>query len=103
MGPALVTTDEVADPGTLDIRLRLNGEVMQSSSTREFIFGVRALLLFLSATMTLEPGDVILTGTPPGVGFARRPPVYLKAGDLVEVEIGGLGVLSNPVVASGRV
>lgn len=97
MGPALVTADEVPDAGALAIGLRLNGEVMQASNTREFVFGVPALLAFLSTTMTLEPGDVILTGTPPGVGFARRPPVYLRPGDLVEVEIEGLGVLRNPV------
>lgn len=98
LGPVLVTADEVPDPGALDVRLRLNGTVMQASNTREFVFGVPALLAFLSATMTLEPGDVILTGTPPGVGFARRPPVYLQPGDVVEVEISGLGVLRNPVL-----
>jgi 2-keto-4-pentenoate hydratase/2-oxohepta-3-ene-1,7-dioic acid hydratase in catechol pathway len=102
MGPALVTADEVPGPGALDVRLRLNSEVMQHSNTDEFVFSISALLAFLSATMTLEPGDVILTGTPPGVGFARKPPVYLKAGDIVEVEIEGLGVLRNPVVAPGR-
>jgi 2-keto-4-pentenoate hydratase/2-oxohepta-3-ene-1,7-dioic acid hydratase in catechol pathway len=100
MGPAMVSADEVPDPGTLDIRLRVNGQQLQDSNTREFVFGVDALVAFLSDTMTLEPGDVILTGTPPGVGFARRPPVFLKPGDIVEVEIAGLGVLSNPVAGS---
>ncbi len=103
MGPALVTADEVPDPGALDIRLRLNGEEMQHSNTDEFVFSIPALLAFLSATMTLEPGDVVLTGTPPGVGFARQPPVYLQPGDVVEVEIEGLGVLRNPVVGEGYI
>lgn len=99
LGPALVSADEVPEPGTLDIRLRRNGETLQSSNTREFVFGVPELIAFLSESMTLEPGDVILTGTPAGVGFARRPPVYLGHGDVVEVEIAGLGTLTNPVVA----
>jgi 2-keto-4-pentenoate hydratase/2-oxohepta-3-ene-1,7-dioic acid hydratase in catechol pathway len=99
IGPAIVTLDEIAAPHALPIRLRLNGEVMQDSNTDQFVFGIPALVEFLSATMTLEPGDLVLTGTPPGVGFARRPPVYLRPGDVVEVEIGGLGVLRNPVVA----
>jgi 2-keto-4-pentenoate hydratase/2-oxohepta-3-ene-1,7-dioic acid hydratase in catechol pathway len=101
LGPALVTLDEIADPHALRIRLRLNGAVMQDSNTDQFVFGIPALIAFLTRTLTLEPGDVILTGTPPGVGFARRPPVYLKPGDVVEVEIEGLGVLRNPV-ASGE-
>jgi len=99
MGPAIVTRDEVPDPHRLRIQLRLNGETMQDSSTEQLIFGIDRLVEFLSATVTLEPGDVIATGTPPGVGFARKPPVFLKAGDLMEVEIEGLGVLSNPVLA----
>ena len=99
LGPALVTLDEIADPHALRIRLRLNDAVMQDSNTDQFVFGIPALIAFLTKTLTLEPGDVILTGTPPGVGFARRPPVYLKAGDVVEVEIEGLGVLRNPVTS----
>ncbi len=91
--------DAVGDPHALRIRLRLNGQTMQDSSTAQLIFGIDHVVSFLSQTVTLEPGDVIATGTPPGVGFARKPPVFLKAGDVVEVEVEGLGVLSNPVVA----
>lgn len=99
MGPAIVTRDEAGDPHRLRIRLRLNGQTMQDSSTEQLIFGIDHVVAFLSETVTLEPGDVIATGTPPGVGFARKPPVFLKPGDIVEVEVEGLGVLSNPVVA----
>jgi 2-keto-4-pentenoate hydratase/2-oxohepta-3-ene-1,7-dioic acid hydratase in catechol pathway len=99
MGPWLVTSDEIADPGHLEIRLRLNGAAMQQSSTSNLIFGVPDLIAFLSETITLEPGDVIATGTPAGVGWVRKPPVFLKPGDRVEVEVQGLGVLANPVVA----
>jgi 2-keto-4-pentenoate hydratase/2-oxohepta-3-ene-1,7-dioic acid hydratase in catechol pathway len=99
MGPHLVTADEVGDPHNLPIRLRLNGQVMQNSNTKEFIFPVPVLIAHLSKVMTLEPGDLIFTGTPPGVGSARKPPVWLKEGDEVEVEIEGLGVLRNPVLA----
>jgi len=98
LGPWLVTADEVPDPGALAIRLRLNAQLMQDSSTREFVFDVGQLVAFIAETITLEPGDVVLTGTPPGVGFARRPPVFLSPGDVVDVEIGPLGVLSNPVI-----
>jgi 2-keto-4-pentenoate hydratase/2-oxohepta-3-ene-1,7-dioic acid hydratase in catechol pathway len=98
-GPVLVTADEVPDPHNLPIRLRLNGKTMQDSNTKQMIFSVGEVLAYLSQVFTLEPGDLIFTGTPPGVGFARKPPVFLKAGDVVEVEIDGLGVLRNPVVA----
>jgi 2-keto-4-pentenoate hydratase/2-oxohepta-3-ene-1,7-dioic acid hydratase in catechol pathway len=97
-GPELVLADEVPDPHNLGIRLRLNGQTMQDSSTKQMIFSVAATLQYLSKVFTLEPGDLIFTGTPPGVGFARKPPVYLKPGDVVEVEIDGLGILKNPVV-----
>ena len=97
-GPELVTADEVPDPHNLRIQLRINGRTMQDSNTREFIFGVPQLIAYLSQVMTLEPGDLIFTGTPPGVGFARKPPVWLQPGDIVEVEIDGLGILRNPVI-----
>lgn len=96
-GPELVTTDEVPDPHDLGIRLRLNGQTMQDSSTKQLIFGVPELLAYITQVFTLEPGDLIYTGTPPGVGFAKKPPLFLKDGDVVEVEIDGLGVLRNPV------
>ena len=97
LGPWLVTADEIPNPDNLDIKLRLNGKLMQSSNTGEMVFGVANLVSFLSELMTLDPGDIIATGTPAGVGFARRPPVYLKSGDEVEIEIGGLGRLRNGV------
>lgn len=97
MGPYLVTADEVADPGRLRIRCLVNGSVVQDSSTAEMIFGVRELIAFISQGITLEPGDVIATGTPHGVGFARKPPLFLKPGDVVTVEIERLGSLTNPV------
>ncbi len=96
-GPFLATTDELPDPQRLAIRLRVNGETRQDSSTEQMIFGVAELVMYLSEAFTLEPGDVIATGTPPGVGFARRPPLWLCEGDRVEVEVEGLGVLANPV------
>lgn len=96
-GPWLVTADDVPDPHNLRISLRLNGETMQDSNTREFIFTIEQVVAHVSQLMTLEPGDVIFTGTPPGVGMARTPPVFLKAGDVVEVEVENLGALSNPV------
>src|SRR5947207_5707629 len=98
VGPTLITKDEVPNPRALPIRLKLNGLVMQNSNTNQMIFGVEDLLAYISQVVTLEPGDLIYTGTPPGVGVARKPPVYMKDGDVVEVEIEGLGVLRNPVV-----
>jgi 2-keto-4-pentenoate hydratase/2-oxohepta-3-ene-1,7-dioic acid hydratase in catechol pathway len=97
-GPWLVTADEVPDPQKLSIRLRLNGQTMQESNTGQMVFGVGAVLAYISQVFTVEPGDLIFTGTPPGVGIARKPPVYLKAGDVVEVEIEGLGLLRNRCV-----
>ena len=87
-----------ADPHGLGIKLRLNGQTMQSSSTKQMIFSAGDLVAYLALVFTLEPGDLIYTGTPPGVGFARQPPVFLKAGDVCEVEIEKLGILRNPVV-----
>lgn len=98
-GPHLVTADEIPDPHALAIRLRLNGQTMQDSNTKQMIFPLGIVLEYLGRVLTLEPGDLIFTGTPPGVGIARKPPVYLKPGDMVEVEIEGLGVLRNPVMA----
>ncbi len=99
VGPELVTPDEVPDPQNLGIRLRLNGQTMQDSNTSQLVFGVDELIAYLSQIFTLEPGDLIFTGTPPGVGMARKPPVWLKAGDTVEVEIDRLGTLKNTVIA----
>ncbi|WP_149114709.1 fumarylacetoacetate hydrolase family protein [Limnoglobus roseus] len=98
-GPWIVTADEKLDPHNLQIQLRLNGSTMQNSSTKEFIFGVPTMLAFITQVITLQPGDLIFTGTPPGVGISRKPPVLLKAGDICEVEIEGIGTLKNPVVA----
>ena len=99
VGPYLVTADEVPDPHDLGIRLRLNGRLMQDSNTSQLIFRVPEMIAYLSKVFTLTPGDLIFTGTPPGVGMARKPPVWLKPGDVVEVEIDGLGTLRNPVAA----
>ncbi|MFA6563488.1 MAG: fumarylacetoacetate hydrolase family protein [Verrucomicrobiia bacterium] len=98
-GPWLVTRDEVPDPHNLTIRTWLNDQLMQDSNTANLVFGVPALVEFLSQTITLEPGDIIATGTPPGVGCFRKPPVFLKPGDVVKMEIAGLGTLENPVMA----
>jgi 2-keto-4-pentenoate hydratase/2-oxohepta-3-ene-1,7-dioic acid hydratase in catechol pathway len=97
-GPELVTADEVGDAGNLRICLRINGVTMQDSRTSQLIFGVAELVSYISGVCTLSPGDLIFTGTPPGVGSARKPPVYLKPGDTVEVEIENIGILRNPVV-----
>ncbi len=99
IGPALTTRDEVPDPHALGICARVNGTTLQDSNTSKMIFRVPELIQFISEGMTLEPGDIIATGTPEGVGVFRTPPVFLKAGDIVEVEIEKLGVLRNPVVA----
>jgi 2-keto-4-pentenoate hydratase/2-oxohepta-3-ene-1,7-dioic acid hydratase in catechol pathway len=99
VGPALATRDAVPDPQALRIRCLVNGEALQDSSTAEMVFPVDELIEFISAAITLEPGDLIATGTPAGVGFARKPPVFLQPGDEVSVEIEGVGTLTNPVVA----
>ncbi|MHC2067517.1 fumarylacetoacetate hydrolase family protein [Bremerella sp. T1] len=99
LGPELVTADEIDDPHDLRIQCRLNGETMQDSSTSQLIFRIDFLVSYLSKICTLMPGDLIYTGTPPGVGMARKPPVFMKPGDTVEIEIEGLGVLTNPVIA----
>jgi len=100
LGPFITTRDEIADVQALKIEGRLNGEVMQSSNTAKMIFKIGYLISYLSQGITLEPGDVIATGTPEGVGVFRDPPVLLKAGDVYEVEIEGLGTLRNPVIAA---
>src|ERR1700752_1982239 len=100
MGQSIVSTDVITDPHKLSIKLILNGKTMQDSNTNQLIFGVPALIEFLSQSITLEPGDVIATGTPPGVGFARKPPVFLQAGDEMVVEIDGIGGLGSKVAAS---
>ncbi|GGD69755.1 fumarylacetoacetate hydrolase family protein [Paenibacillus nasutitermitis] len=94
-GPWIVTADEIADPGRLDISLRLNGEMMQNSNTKELIFDIAYLISFLSNTITLQPGDIISTGTPPGVGMGRTPQIWLKPGDIVEVAVEGIGTLRS--------
>ncbi|GJL65346.1 MAG: hypothetical protein NPIRA05_03170 [Nitrospirales bacterium] len=97
LGPTLVTTDEIPNPNNLKIKTILNGKTMQDSTTSDMIFNIPTLISFLSEGTTLLPGTVILTGTPPGVGFARNPPVFLQDGDQVTIEIEHIGRLSNPV------
>ena len=97
MGEFVATADEIPNPQDLAIRFRLNGETLQDANTSLMIFSVAELVSYVSRFCTLEPGDVVATGTPAGVGFARTPPVWLKEGDVMEVEIDGLGVLANPV------
>ncbi len=95
-----MTRDEIPDPHCLRIRARVNGVTLQDSNTSKMIFRIPQLIEFISASITLEPGDIIATGTPEGVGAFREPPIYLKAGDAVEVEIEKLGVLQNLVVGA---
>jgi 2-keto-4-pentenoate hydratase/2-oxohepta-3-ene-1,7-dioic acid hydratase in catechol pathway len=98
LGPEIVTPDEIPQgPNALRITSRINGQVMQDSNTSDMIFPVPRILAILSEAMTLEPGDIIATGTPSGVGYPRKPPVFMKAGDTAEIEIEGIGILSNPV------
>ncbi len=99
MGPVLVTTDEIKDPQALTLECRLNGRTMQKGSTSDMIFSVGEIISFLSQSTTLAPGTVILTGTPSGVGFTRKPPVYLKPGDVLETEIKDIGALKNKITA----
>ncbi|MBO1038599.1 fumarylacetoacetate hydrolase family protein [Brucella pituitosa] len=98
-GPWLVTKDEVADPQNLGMWLKVNGETMQDGSTKTMVYGVRHLVSYLSQFMSLQPGDIISTGTPPGVGMGMKPPRYLKAGDVVELGIEGLGTQKQNVRA----
>jgi 2-keto-4-pentenoate hydratase/2-oxohepta-3-ene-1,7-dioic acid hydratase in catechol pathway len=99
LGPAIVTADEIADPHQLDIRLEIDGEVLQHSNTRELVFKIPDLIEHLSSITPLLPGDIISTGTPPGVGLGRNPKRWLRPGETVTVTIEGIGSLTNPVVA----
>ena len=99
MGPAIVTADEIADPHDLKIGLSIDGEVLQNSSTRELVFKIPELIEYISSITPLLPGDIISTGTPPGVGLGRTPKRWLKPGETVTVTVEGLGALTNPVVA----
>ena len=98
MGPWIVTADEIPDPQQLTVRLRVNDVTKQESNTSLMLFSVRAIIAILSQGLTLEPGDIIATGTPSGVGFARNPPEFLQAGDIMETEIEGIGTMRNPVI-----
>lgn len=100
LGPCLVTADEISDPSRLRLTLRLNGGVMQDRTNEDWIFPLPRLLAWLSQAMTLEPGDIVSTGTPAGIGWFRRPQVFLQPGDICELEISGIGRLVNPVVAA---
>jgi 2-keto-4-pentenoate hydratase/2-oxohepta-3-ene-1,7-dioic acid hydratase in catechol pathway len=97
LGPCVVTADEISDPNNLGIRALLNDQIMQASNTSDMIFDVQTLISDLSRSLTLLPGTVILTGTPEGVGFTREPPVYLRKGDVIAIEIDGIGSLANPI------
>ena len=99
LGPCLVTPEEISDPANLFLRTKVNGELMQESPTSDMIFDVPTLIAFLSGSTMLRPGTVILTGTPSGVGMGRKPPRWLQPGDVVSVEIDGIGALTNPVIA----
>lgn len=101
IGPWLVTPDEVTDPHALGIRSRVNGEIRQNSNTSLLVHKIPKLIEYCSASMTLEPGDIIATGTPTGVGMHRKPPLFLKAGDVVEIEIDGVGAIRNEVKGPG--
>jgi 2-keto-4-pentenoate hydratase/2-oxohepta-3-ene-1,7-dioic acid hydratase in catechol pathway len=97
LGPTVVEAADIPDPQDVTIRCRVNGELVQDASTREMVFSVAEIIAFASEAITLEPGDVLLTGTPKGVGYFRRPQLFLSPGDRVEVEVGDFGVLANPV------
>ena len=99
VGPALVSRDDLPDPQALPIRAILNGETVQESTTANMIFGVAEVIAYVTRTITLEPGDLIATGTPAGVGAFRDPPLFMRPGDEITIEIEGIGSLTNPVVA----
>jgi 2-keto-4-pentenoate hydratase/2-oxohepta-3-ene-1,7-dioic acid hydratase in catechol pathway len=102
-GPEMVTADELP-PGAagLQLRTRLNGRELQNANTRDMIFDVATLVAVCSEAMTLHPGDIIISGTPSGVGFARKPPIFMQAGDICEIDVEGIGVLRNPVIDEPR-
>lgn len=100
MGPALVTRDEIADPDDLQLTTTLNGKVMQSTSTSDLVFSAARLIAYYSQFYRFRPGDIITTGSPAGVGYGRNPKIFMKAGDVIEVTIRGIGTLSNPVIAA---
>lgn len=99
IGPCIVTADEISAPDNVRLKTRLNGKVMQDGTTADWIFSLPELIAYLSQVMTLEPGDIVTTGTPAGVGVFRKPPVFMRAGDVVEIEAEGIGVLRNRIVA----
>lgn len=99
LGPAIVTKDEIADPHALDVKLSIDGDVLQHSNTRELIFKLPDLIAYISSITPLQPGDIISTGTPAGVGLGRSPQRWLKAGETITIEVSGLGTLVNPVLA----
>jgi 2-keto-4-pentenoate hydratase/2-oxohepta-3-ene-1,7-dioic acid hydratase in catechol pathway len=103
IGPWIVDSADIADPQALDIALRVNGEVKQSSNTSKMIFNIKQVIASLSAGLTLEPGDIIASGTPEGVGYARTPPEFLEDGDVMDVEIAGIGILRNAVRVTARI
>lgn len=100
LGPTIVTSDEVPNPNDLQMETRLNGKVMQSTNTSDMIFDVETLIAFFSQFYKFLPGDIITTGTPAGVGFGRTPKVFMRAGDLIEISVGQIGTLANPIIAS---
>jgi 2-keto-4-pentenoate hydratase/2-oxohepta-3-ene-1,7-dioic acid hydratase in catechol pathway len=100
-GPWMVTADEIVDPTSLGVRLVLNGQTLQSGKTRDFLFGIPKINSYISTFAPLFPGDVIATGTPAGVGFSRKPPIFMKPGDICEVQIDKIGTLRNPIARDG--
>ncbi len=101
IGPCIVTTDELTAPDRVALRTRLNGKVMQDGTTADWLFPLPRLVGYLASIMTLEPGDIVSTGTPAGVGYFRKPQVFMKPGDIIEIEGEGIGVLRNRIVAQG--
>jgi len=100
IGPCIVTADEMPHPDRVALKTRLNGQTLQDGSTSDWLFSLPRLISFLSRIIPLEPGDIVTTGTPAGVGIFRKPPVFMKAGDVIEIEAEGIGVLRNPIVAA---